>query len=412
MVNFMTSQNQGIASALKNDLVFLDIVSDLSKLAAVLWLPGREDDTFQWISGGATEHPCICDENLREALEANCCTGRPSIYFETDYVFYGLMQVGGFYVVLGPAVRNTASKEFTLKYSVEHGMTSSVPMEKIGLTALTQYMDLMFCHFSGSAIPYEDISFHGADTNIGQWASQGALEEYQLAQSENDRSHRSGIDFEKELLQLIRNGDTDSLKKLLGGIAPDVGEIGEIVNEKNKEMEYMVVSILTLMTRAAIDGGVRSEIAYEVGDVYLKKLASARAKGESFMFLGYRSMIEFAELVRQSKEEKRSQSYVEACKDYIEKNLRKDMAVGDIAPAIGISRTYLAQLFRQAEGITVQQYIQKEKCRHAARMLQYSDYSVAMIAEYFGFSSQSYFGICFQHWYGMTPGQYRRSYCR
>ncbi|MBQ2577136.1 MAG: helix-turn-helix transcriptional regulator, partial [Lachnospiraceae bacterium] len=42
---------------------------------------------------------------------------------------------------------------------------------------------------------------------------------------------------------------------------------------------------------------------------------------------------------------------------HIEKNLRKSLQVGDIAPTIGLSRTYLSRLFHQAEGITVQQYI-------------------------------------------------------
>jgi AraC-like DNA-binding protein len=119
-------------------------------------------------------------------------------------------------------------------------------------------------------------------------------------------------------------------------------------------------------------------------------------------------MLEFTELVRRAKEEKSSLTYVDACKAYIEKNLRKNLQVGDIAPAIGLSRTYLSRLFHQAEGITVQQYIQKEKCRHAAQMLQYTDYSISQIAQYFGFSSQSYFGTCFQTWYGMTPNAYRK----
>ena len=96
-------------------------------------------------------------------------------------------------------------------------------------------------------------------------------------------------------------------------------------------------------------------------------------------------------------------------KEYIEKNLRKDLKVGDIAPAIGVNRTYLSRLFHQEEGITVQQYVQKEKCRHAAQMLQYSDHTIAQIALYLGFSSQSYFGACFQTWYGMTPNAYRRA---
>ena len=120
-------------------------------------------------------------------------------------------------------------------------------------------------------------------------------------------------------------------------------------------------------------------------------------------------MIEFTELVQRAKAEKSDDSYVDACKAYIEQNLRKDLQVGDIAPAIGLSRTYLSRLFHQAEGVTVQQYIQREKCRHAARMLQYSDYTIAQIAQYYGFSSQSYFGTCFQTWYGMTPNAYRKA---
>ena len=121
-------------------------------------------------------------------------------------------------------------------------------------------------------------------------------------------------------------------------------------------------------------------------------------------------MMEFTELVRRAKEEKSSLSHVDSCKEYIEKNLRKNLQVSDIAPAIGLSRTYLSRLFHEAEGITVQQYIQKEKCRHAAQMLQYSDYSISQIAQYFGFSSQSYFGACFQTWYGMTPSAYRKAH--
>ena len=77
--------------------------------------------------------------------------------------------------------------------------------------------------------------------------------------------------------------------------------------------------------------------------------------------------------------------------------------------AIGLGRTHLSRLFHQSEGVTVQQYIQREKCRHAARILQYSDYTISQIAQYFGFSSQSYFGACFQTWYGMTPNAYRKA---
>ena len=98
---------------------------------------------------------------------------------------------------------------------------------------------------------------------------------------------------------------------------------------------------------------------------------------------------------------------MEKCKDYISQNLRKELKVAGIAEALGISRTYLARQFTEAEGMSVQQYIMKERCEHAANLLKYSDYPIAVIAEYFGFSSQSHFGSCFKKLYGMTPNEYR-----
>lgn len=429
-------ENDAFAAAWKNDLAFLRIVCELSGLPAALWRPGTSiaaeqakpakpaeptkpnepaestkpvqsvEPAFRWTSSPSGEHPCLCDGALRATLEAYCRAGRPGVFFESNDIFCSIMKIGPFFLVLGPASQNTVSDEFLHKYAAGHGMKTPVPIPKSGLTALTKYTELLYSHFSGSAISHEEIYIQ--DIEEKQWSSVGALEEYQLAQSENDRSHRSGIDFEKELLEAVKNGDTDAMKALMGGTTPDFGDIGEVAQERNKEYEYMVVAIIALMTRAAVEGGVRPEVAHEVGDVYLKKLAQAVAGGTSFLTLGYNAMMEFVGLVRRAKEEKRSLSYVEACKDHIEANLRKGLTVSEIAPAIGVSRTYLSNLFRQEEGITIQQYIQREKCRHAARMLQYSDYSVAQIAQYFGFSSQSYFGACFRTWYGVTPHVYRR----
>ena len=405
----MSSQYDGIPEAWKNDIRFLQTVSELSGLSVAVWHTGKPVEEICWTSSPEGEHPCLSHAPLRIALEEYCRADRPALFFENDLAVYGIVPVGSFSLTLGPALIWSASEAYLQDYARSHGVRNALPIPRADLGVISRYMELVYLHFNGSALPRETISVT-ADI-LEKWQRAGDLEQYQLEQSENDRSHGPGADFEKDLMRVVENGDTDSLKSLLTGPTPDYAEISSLFPEEEKTSEYLVVSIITLLTRAAVTGGASLEAAHQLGDVYLKRLSKAVLNHEPFLGLSYNAMFEFTELVRRAKEEKSGLSYVDACKEYIEKNLRKNLQVGDIAPAIGISRPYLSRLFHQAEGITVQQYIQKEKCRHAAQMLQYSDYPISQIAQYFGFSSQSYFGACFQNWYGMTPNTYRNT-CR
>ncbi len=394
-----------ISGAWKNDIGFLQTIGELSGLIVAFWFTGEPE--AGWTSSTPAEHPCFSDDALRESLEGHCRSGTPGIFFENDRIFYGVMSTGSICFALGPAVVGVLSDGEAQAYLTSHGMEGRLSIAKTDIGTVTRYMKLMYYHFIGAPAVCDEVPISA--NGMEDWQPAAALEEYQLDQSENDRSHKKGVDFERNILLAVENGDIALMRKLMDALVPDVGEIVDFLNDHNKEMEYLAVSIITLMTRAAVSGGVRLELAHELGDVYLKKLGAAATRGDPVFGVCYDAMKEFVELVSRAKEEQSGLSYVEDCKDYIAKNLRKDLQVGDIAPAIGVSRTYLSRLFRQAEGITVQKYIQREKCRHAAHMLIYSDYSISQIAQYFGFSSQSYFGSCFQTWYGMTPGAYRKT---
>lgn len=272
------------------------------------------------------------------------------------------------------------------------------------------WLALLSCHFFGRGFPYDQITAMGAGADHTLWESERDFTEYRFTRSEYGRSHQRGSTFERELANAVRSGDVEGVRQMIGGAEiPDIGEIGVVASEERKKEEYMLVSLITILTRAAIEGGMRSEAAHDLGDVYLRRLASASTHGGAFATLSLRAMTEFAERVRQARNERSSLSHVEACKAYVEENLLKNLQVSQIAPALGLSRTYLAHLFKAEEGVTLQQYIQREKCRHAERLLRYSDYPISLIAEYYGFSSPEYFGTCFRQWYGMTPKQYRRA---
>lgn len=390
---------------------FLAIICDIIGLPIAVWQSGTEDlPVFIWPAGkeGYYDHPCI-DNNLRKQIEGNLVQDLPALWFENEMVYYGIWKRNERIIVIGPAVRNEVNSEYQEKYENNHAIHRSLTLKSFSLRTMNRFLALIYCHMTGRPIPYDAISIKSREADIGDWASEGDMETYQLEQSEYDRSHMSGMDYETRMTEIVKAGDLERVKELMGDSFPTLESVSKVADTERKQAEYMTVSLITLLTRASIEGGLRREVAHEMGDVYLKQLEKASARGEAFIMVGLRAMYDFTEQVSLARRERSRQSYIEACKDYIAKHLRKNLTVGEIGPAIGVSRTYLAHKFREVEGITVQKYIQREKCRHAANLLKYSDYPISLISEYFGFSSQSYFGICFREWFGMTPKDYRHA---
>ena len=101
---------------------------------------------------------------------------------------------------------------------------------------------------------------------------------------------------------------------------------------------------------------------------------------------------------------------MERAKNYIFQNLHGEIRIGEIGCRIGVSTAYLSDLFHRVEGVTIQQYIRREKVRLAENLLRYSEYPVKDIANYLSFSSQSHLGRVFKEITGMTPARYREKY--
>ena len=237
----------------------------------------------------------------------------------------------------------------------------------------------------------------------------GRLEQYQLLQSEYGRTHDSSR-VEQELVNLVKAGDVERLRDGLKSqvLSAEMKDMGLVARDLQKRMEYYTVSLLTILSRAAVEAGVSREQSYELSDLFLLELTEC-SDIENIVRICLTAELAFTKLVREEKRE-RKDPHIEACKDYISKNLRRNFRIAEIGPAIGVNSNYLSQKFSRQEGITISQYVTRERLQHAANLLKYSDYEIGQIAEYFCFSSQSYFGEQFRKEYQMSPGQYRQLY--
>jgi AraC family transcriptional regulator len=91
--------------------------------------------------------------------------------------------------------------------------------------------------------------------------------------------------------------------------------------------------------------------------------------------------------------------------DYIHAHLDGDLSLVQLASNSKISPTYFARSFKTTIGISVHQYVIKQRVERAKLLLKTTDLEIASIAFQVGFSSQSHLTWHCKRLTGMTPKQ-------
>ncbi|MEG9437367.1 helix-turn-helix transcriptional regulator [Edaphobacter sp. HDX4] len=94
-------------------------------------------------------------------------------------------------------------------------------------------------------------------------------------------------------------------------------------------------------------------------------------------------------------------------REYIEKDLERDLSIQALALVVGLSPQHFAVLFRDSTGFTPHQYVNHRRVERAQRLLADRAMSLVEISMACGFSSQSQFITLFRRLVGMTPGKFR-----
>ena len=214
-------------------------------------------------------------------------------------------------------------------------------------------------------------------------------------------------DQEVRELNSIRNGDLESFQKSIRETYS--GSEGRLSENQIRQEKNIAICVITLASRAAIEGGVLPEMAFSMVDAYIMQVEKMSDIVEIRSFMRKAEQT-FLERVQENKKPKVKNMLVEDTKKYIFQHLHSKIEIGNIGNEIGANTTYLSELFHKTEGITIQKYIQREKIKLAKNMLQYSEYKTEDIANYLGFCSQSYFGKVFREYENLTPNQFRQKY--
>ncbi|MDD5729340.1 MAG: helix-turn-helix domain-containing protein [Victivallales bacterium] len=85
----------------------------------------------------------------------------------------------------------------------------------------------------------------------------------------------------------------------------------------------------------------------------------------------------------------------------------QNYSVADLARLVSLSPNYLSNLFRRELGITLKEYINRQKLAYAKSMLETTSRDIAEIAWICGYNDAAYFARLFCRHYGVNPSGLR-----
>ncbi|MDI9628089.1 MAG: AraC family transcriptional regulator [Acidobacteriota bacterium] len=214
------------------------------------------------------------------------------------------------------------------------------------------------------------------------------------------------LDAEKRLVAMIRRGDragaTELINQLLASLY--LASDGDFVRLRQGAAE-----LITLFSRAAIDGGADVHSIFGEKRVLDRRIANCRTLDEVSgllvsvfnRFVSYVfdfSQFQHANVLRQTV-------------NYIRSNYAGRVSLADAARAVAMSPNYLSSVFSAAMGVSFTAYVQSVRVAKSKELLAGTRKSIADIAAETGFSDQSYFSKVFTKATGMSPTHYRQKEC-
>jgi YesN/AraC family two-component response regulator len=179
-------------------------------------------------------------------------------------------------------------------------------------------------------------------------------------------------------------------------------------SEAMNKMYYESVCAASEMCLVAIQGGLLDMVAYDIRDEFIKEFDNAVSLPDLYDLV-HGMAHNYALKMKFVLREKSHSPRVIKMMSYIEEHLTEKIELADIAEHVSISRTYASAIFKEEMGITLSEFILRERMLEAKRLLRETDMTVAAIADKLAFCSQSYFTKNFTEAEGMTPVEYRKS---
>lgn len=169
---------------------------------------------------------------------------------------------------------------------------------------------------------------------------------------EESKFHKTYLS-EKYLGECVIRGDVAELKKAFSNYM-NKGTAGKLSNNSMRHKKNILISVITMTTRSAIQGGLPEEEAFLMSDLYIQELEEL-TELEEIRTLAYNVMIDFADKVKQHRYCQVSYKIL-SCQKYIVNHLYEKLSVSEIAEELHMNISYLSSQFKKETGVNRHEY--------------------------------------------------------
>lgn len=339
----------------------------------------------------------------------------PVGYFITpDFDYYGVSNHEEHTIVIGPARQSVPEEQYlrrlAFNLSVEPDdmqtfLSSMKVIIHMPLESILQILCTIHYVITGEKIGLNELSIiDSAQEELSREIISTQTESLTDFDPTLEENAHNTYQIEQQLLDIVRRGDTLRLREWVSN-APAVRP-GKVAENMLRQLRNTFIISTTLVSRAAIRGGMDLDDALRLSDSYIQKCERLNSF-EQITNLQYHMVTQYTQTVEELRYHRNQSELVKNVASYIRHHLSDAIKTEDIATSLFMSRSHLSTRFKNETGMNLTEYIHYIKISEAKHLLIHTDKSLLIISNYLGYSSQSHFTRIFRKIVGISPMEYR-----